>query len=242
MIRHYLLSVILAVCFLFPAGGGPLAQTLDMKKAPVVKRNIGWRTARSELSLHLGSTIEDPYFRNMLMQVGYNYHLLNWLSFGGNLGYAFPLKTPLAEDIEAQRSSAGKSFSIPATHFGFMAEAHMQLIPLFGKSMIANSFVLAYDFHFILGAAAVQVLWNNDVRDRILAEAAIRPAGVVGAGVRLFLNRSIAINLEVKDYICQMYTYGNIDMSVPAEGWENNVAFTLGFSMFMPAEVGYENE
>jgi len=237
-------AVVVAAALLATAWSSPvLAESFDMSKAPEVKRGIRWRAQRSEISVVIGPTVEDPYFRNLVFSLGYNYHLNNWLAFGAGAGYTLPIKTGLAEEIEAERTSPGNSFAIPATYLGFVGDLHMEVSPIYGKSMLINSTVLAYDFHILLGAGFMQVLWNEDVKSRIKVEPsdfAIAP--MWGAGVRLFVNSMFAVTVDVKDYFAKMHTHGNIDYDVPKKSWEHNVAVMFGFSVFLPAEAGFDEE
>jgi outer membrane beta-barrel protein len=231
------------VCLLLAIASPARAESFDMSKAPELKRGIKWRTQRSEISVIIGPTVEDPYFKNLVFSLGYNYHITNWLAFGLNAGYSLPIKTRLAEDIEAERTSPGNSFAIPATYFGFVGDLHMEVSPIFGKSMVVNSGVLAYDFHVLLGAGFMQVLWNEDVKDRIKVEPqdfAIAP--MFGGGVRLFINRMFALTVDCKDYVARMHTHGNTDYDVPKKDWEHNVAVMVGFSVFLPTEADYDEE
>lgn len=221
-----------------------LAESFDMSKAPEVKRGIRWRAQRSEISVVIGPTVEDPYFKNLVFSLGYNYHINNWLAVGLSAGYTLPIKTKLAKEIEAERTTPGNSYSIPATYLGFVGDLHMEISPIYGKSMVANAGVLAYDFHILLGAAFMQVLWNEDAKDRVKintdGEFAVAP--MWGAGTRLFINRMFAITVDVKDYFAKMHTHGNSDYDVPKKSWEHNIAVMVGFSIFLPTEAGYDED
>ena len=238
-------AALIAACVFFLVAGSSSAQaeSFDMNKAPEVKRGIQWRTQRSEISVVIGPTVEDPYFKNLVFSLGYNYHITNWLAVGLNAGYTLPIKTKLAKEIEAERTSPGNSFSIPATYLGFVGDLHMEISPIYGKSMVMNSGVLAYDFHILLGAGFMQVVWNEDVKSRIKAtESEFAIAPMWGAGTRLFINRMFAVTVDVKDYFARMYTHGNTDYDVPKKKWEHNIAVMVGFSIFLPTEAGYDEE
>jgi outer membrane beta-barrel protein len=238
-----LVLVLTGVSLVLAGATSAQAETFDMNKAPEVKRGIQWRTQRSEISVVIGPTVEDPYFKNLVFSLGYNYHITNWLAVGLNAGYTLPIKTKLAKEIEAERTSPGSSFAIPATYLGFVGDLHMEVSPIYGKSMVVNSGVLAYDFHLLLGAGFMQVLWNEDVKDRIkVKESDFAIAPMWGAGVRLFFNRMFAVTVDVKDYFAKMHTHGNTDYDVPKKSWEHNVAVMVGFSIFLPTEAGYDED
>jgi len=236
-----LIAAVAVVLVMAPAIA--LAESFDMSRAPEVKRGIQWRAQRSEISMVIGPTVEDPYFKNLMFSLGYNYHITNWLAFGLEAGYTLPIKTRLAEQIEAERTTPGNSFSIPATYLGFVGDLHMEVSPIYGKSIVANSGVLAYDFHILLGAGFMQVLWNEDVKNRIKVEPSeFVIAPMWGAGARLFINRMFSITVNVKDYFAKMYTHGNTDYDVPEKSWEHNIAVMVGFSIFLPTEATYDED
>ncbi len=235
--------IVAVAVVLVTAPATALAESFDMNRAPEVKRGIQWRAQRSEISVVIGPTVEDPYFKNLMFSLGYNYHITNWLAFGLDAGYTLPIKTKVAEQIEAERTTPGNSFSIPATYLGFVGDLQMEVSPIYGKSMVANSWAMAYDFHILLGAGFMQVLWNEDVKNRIKVEASeFVIAPMWGAGARLFINSMFSVTVNVKDYFAKMYTHGNTDYDVPEKSWEHNIAVMVGFSIFLPTEAGYEED
>jgi len=259
---------LLAVVAVLGSAVPVMAQQKDaMAGAPVVRRQINWRAERSELMPQLGLTMNDPYFKNILVGVGYNYHATGWLSFGANVGYAFGIKTSLTEDIESEKSGVeyenedgelakGPSFAMPATHVGLLADAHVGIVPLYGKMLLMGEKALAYDFHLTGGFGLVQVLWNSDLPSSFDAVDEFRTGPVFGGGVRLFVDDAVAIGIDVLDYFVTMHVVAEKDPDraftecrerpldcyrVPDEmDWTHNVVAMVSFAIFMPGELTYE--
>jgi len=182
-------------------------------------------------------TINDRYFRNLVLGFGYNYHVTNWLSFGANVGYAVPIKTGLAENIESEKSEMGNSYSVPATHLGLVSDLHVSAIPLYGKVLLLNSVSLGYDFHFMAGAGLMQVMWNTEAIDNIQASDSFVFTPVFGGGLRVFVTHGVALNFDVIDRFGAMNVAAKGDGTVPAEEWTHNIMFQLGVSIFLPLKI-----
>jgi outer membrane beta-barrel protein len=250
-----------------------IAQDKDaMQGAPVVRRAINWRSQRSELMPIVGTTINDAYFKNIVLGIGYNYYATNWLSFGATAAYALPIKTGLSDNIEQEKSvtietddtagtgdsvpAAKASFSVPATHLGLIADAHVGIVPLYGKFLLLGDTAVAYDFHLTAGFGVIQVLWNSDLPGTFKADDEFRPAPVFGGGIRIFVDRGVAIGAEVLDYFATMQVVAERDPDRSASEclerpldcyrvssdmqWTHNIATMLTFSIFMPSDTSYE--
>jgi outer membrane beta-barrel protein len=240
------LAMIALLLFLSPSVEA-LAQ--EMSSAPMVRHRITWRTGRSELKPGLGWTFNDRYFHNVIVNIGYDYHLLDWLALGANVGYAFPIKTSFAEDIETQKKQDGLSFPIPATHLGLLADAHIELADG-GKAMLWGRLAVAYDFHLILGLGVLQVNWNSEAENRLSNTepgAGMKISPKVGAGIRIFLDKGVAITLDVIDHMAAMHqaaevSADNLTYTFPTEEkLSHNFVGMLSFSIMMPSETTYED-
>lgn len=231
---------LLPIIILVLVSGSAWAQSFDMDDAPVVRRQLKWRAGRSELMPRFGITANDPYFRNFIVSLGYNYHLNNWLSFGVNAGWSFPLKTGLTENVEQEKSLPGKSYSMPATYLGLVSDVHVGLVPFYGKMLLFGNTALAYDFHVLIGAGFIQVRWNSEAAHKISAEDKFAVAPTFGAGFRLFVDPGVAVSLDVVDHLALMNVNALPDYTVPGEEWTHNVAVMLSFSIMFPYQLSYE--
>ena len=222
--RTRIIPLLLALLVSFPA----FAEKSTMDKAPVVRSQINWRNLRSELMPRMGVTLNDAYFRNVIISLGYNYHATNWLSFGANVGWAFPMKTALAKNVEDEKSEDAKSFAMPATHLGLVADAHVGLTPIFGKFLLFGNTAVAYDMHVNFGAGVVQVLWNSELPTTFDAQDSVEPGPVFGAGIRLFVDRGVAVSIDIIDSEmlrdAQRHPENYPNLSVRISGWSARFA------------------
>jgi len=234
----------LALCVLMPMA----AEAQDMGKAPMVRKRITWRSDRSELRPSLGWTLNDRYFHNFIVSAGYDYHLLDWLSVGGSAGWAFPIKTGLAKNIEEENSMEGFHFPIPATHLGLLADVHLGFA-YGGKAMFWGRQAISYDFHLTAGVGVLQVRWNSEASSRLANEepaAGMKLSPKIGIGMRVFFDRGFALTLDLVDHMAAMHSAAEVseDLRVytfpKEENWLNNIAAMVGFSIMMPYETTHE--
>ena len=245
--RYQLILVCLSLLVVTSVGH---AKELDMKKEPAFKKALKWRDGRSEVGVLTGVTTNDAYFRNHFFLLSFNQHVSNWLSFGAKLGYSLPVQTNLAQNIESEiakryksQSDSQKFYSLRATHIGAIGEAFMQIAPISGKTMLLGSSVVAFDFHFSIGVALMQSLWNNasgaDSGDQTF-EAELLVAPALGAGLRMFLASNLALNVDLIDYFSKMHTHADEQGVIQPASWRHNIAVTLGFSVLFPGRIGHE--
>lgn len=228
---------ILALLLVLAVGGSALGQEYDMKKAPVVRNKLLMRQGRHEINPGFGAIFTGRYYKEFFFTIGYQYHMTDWLALGANGGYALPIKTGLADDVESERSTDVLAFSIPATHLGAMADVHISLVPSSGKLLLFGQ-PLQYDFHMNIGAAALQVLWNKDAASDVPANDEFVIAPMLGGGFRLFLTQGVALSLDMTDYFAQMYVAAPVEADnkivVPERTWTHNLSAMLTVNIFLP--------
>jgi len=221
----------------------------DMASAPMVRSRINWLEGRTELKPSLGWTLNDAYFHNFILNLGYAYHIFDWLGVGANVGWAFPIKTSLAESIEEQKKSPALSFPIPATHLGLIADAFLEFT-WGGKFMMVGRVARAYDFHLIVGVGAVQSRWNSEAQGRLKFEEAasgMKLSVNTGAGVRIFLDEGVALTLDIVNHSSYMHSIADVSEDLKAytlpaeEDLTMNIAAMLSFSIMMPQETTHED-
>lgn len=228
---------LLALSLLLVANEAAAQTSPDMNSAPVVRKQLEWREGRSELVPGVGITVNDRYFANFILSMGYSYHVNNWISFGANVGYGIPIKTQLSQDIEREKSSPGASYAVPATHLGLLADVHVAVVPIYGKFLLPGGLALAYDFHLFGGGGVMQVVWNSDAVDRISAEDQWELAPHFGGGFRFFIDSGVAVSLDIIDRLAATYTATRADSSIPPEEWTHTIAVMLNVGIFLPYHI-----
>ena len=221
----------------------------DMSSAPMVRSRLNWLEGRSELKPSLGWTLNDAYYHNFIINMGYAYHVFSWLGVGANVGWAFPIKTSLAESIEEQKKQEGPSFPIPATHLGLMGDVFLEA-SFGGKFMLLGKLARAYDFHVLAGVGVTQVRWNSEAAGRLKFEEpnnGFKMAGTFGAGVRIFLDKGVALTFDIIDHMSYMHSIALVSEDLKAytlpveEKLTSNIAAMLSFSIMMPYDTVHED-
>jgi outer membrane beta-barrel protein len=247
--KRNLLLILLALGCAFPLDG--LAQD-SMANAPMVREKIQYRAQRHEVKIGLGSTINDRYFYNFVLNLGYDYHFLDWLAAGVNIGYAFPIKAARTKEIEEEKKvvteSSTREFPMPATHLGMLADAHV-LVSFGGKLMAMNKAAVPFDFHIMVGIGVLQTKWNEaaeaNFKDEPKDDWLMSPR--IGIGFRLFLAKGVSIAADIVDHMAYQYTVAGVDHATydycitgkqcepkAEREWKNNVAAMLNVNVMFP--------
>ncbi len=240
---------LLVVTLLLPASA--VAQTVDLSDAPVIRRPLEWRKGRFGLSPVIGVTLNDPYWTQMLVGASADYHILDWLAVGVDFRYAIGFSSALLDQIESELAQArgrgelsGEVDVVTTSRVNFLTTANVQMIPIYGKFILFESFEVAYDLHFLAGVGYARTLAypRDDATRQIANRGGNSVVPVVGAGLRLFLNRWLALNFEFRDYFVNMVRVVPeypTRRSTPGKSFEHNLVLSVGVSFMLPAEIGH---
>lgn len=235
--RHMLLFASLVAMLLtsvsFAANiQGPRRSALQkLQEGDAVRNRLLLRDGRFEIAPTLGFTLNDAYRRNALFGVDLAYNLSDTFAIGGGILMGLSYDSALAErlkSIRGDRVSAGGFSDV-----GLLAALEVSYTPLFGKVAFMGRKVLNYDFQVSLGAGAANLSGSTSVEG-------LAPVAVVGAGLRLFTDRWMAVTFEVRDYLYSSALNavydpdGEGDAQLVEESVRNNFAFTVGYSFLFP--------
>ncbi len=184
---------------------------------------------RFDLSPRIGMTINDAVHRNIMVGAGANFHftervyagaLLQWFNFGGVLGGA----TQTFRDVNAETRG-----TIDAAYLNWATGAEVGFVPLFGKFAFLNRGIIFYDVSLTAGALFVE-------SSSLSAPAARQngPAGTISLSTRMFLNRWMALNVEVRDVLF-MGTLRGVENQVLT----HSVTLGVGMSFYLPTTFEY---
>jgi outer membrane beta-barrel protein len=214
------------------------AKVSVLADAPSVRRQNLLRKSRHEITPSFGVTMGDTFTRSFLFQVGYQYHVLDWLGIGAEFGYAASMKTALTEGIERevardpewQAANPGQSYEMPRTGLQMLALAKASFTPLSGKLVLFRKFLGYVDMHVDVGGGMAKVQGLGK------AEGATTFAVLVGGGFRFFPTRMLSVNLDVRDYMVPR-KLNQPSNGKPAESkLTQNALFLLGVSFFLPTQ------
>jgi outer membrane beta-barrel protein len=219
------------------------ARKVDLGDAPVIRKPLEWRKGRFGVSPVIGVTIGDPYWTSLTVGASGDYHILDWLAVGVDFRYFVGFKSGLLDQIESELDAArpeGAASDVTTSHLNWLVTANVQLIPLYGKFLLFDTWEVAYDFHVLAGVgyAGTIALPDDETRQIPATDGSVAP--VFGGGFRFFVNSWLGFNLEFRDYLVQMvrvvpeYPPG---VSAPGRTFENNFEISLGVTFLFPTEV-----
>ncbi len=208
-------------------------ETLKRKfkdKIHVVQPKPVLQKMRFELAPRLGMTVNDSVVRNYRIGLNANFHIIealyigltfDWYDFGGALGGP----TDVFEQVQNQTGTVPESAVL-----NWFAGAEIGYVPFWGKFAIFNRSIAFYDFAITVGGGAVN------------AESLSIPApyttggGTISLQGRIFFNKWIAMNIEVRDVIFLADLDG-------ASGALSNIASVgIGASFFLPTTFKYSDK
>jgi outer membrane beta-barrel protein len=174
------------------------------------------------------------------------YHLTEFLSVGGTFAMGTIAATGSAVVCPANQgchpASREELWQLPGA-IRMMAGAEVAWAPVYGKLNLAAEQVLHFDLAVMVGPDYIS---HDEVLARDAAEALAASGGKpsskatvgghVGVGVRVYLNRFMAIRLDVKDYVYAVKVPNWIEGAgnQPRTDVQNQLFLELGLSFFFP--------
>ena len=210
---------------------GPKRSALERLEAgDAIRHRLLLRGGRFELTPTLGFTMNDAFRRTALFGATLNYHISDSVAFGITALGGVAYNSALADRIGEQRPEAVKQGAF--SDLALLATAEFQYTPLIGKFAVFGRYVFNYDLHLIAGAGAGLRSGEKDIDN-----ATFTP--VVGLGLRTFVNDSMAVTIQVRDYIysaaLNAVPRNDEDGGVKSDdSWSNNFAVTMGFGFYFP--------
>ncbi len=232
-----LLALAVALVCVAPLVVATPAQADDvLEGSPVVRRNTQYRAGRQEIGVLFGSTLGDPYVRNLLPGARYDLHLTDWLAVGADLAVGIPVDTAAAKTISTLVSKHNESFSMETSRVAALAGLRVSVAPLVGKFMLLDSLPMNYDFHVNL---SVGLAWTPGIASS--GQGSPPPtfslAPGVGGGGRLFLSRVLAITLDLNDVFIQRVLSVDRNNQPPGAAYMDHLVVMAGVSFFIPPEL-----
>jgi len=232
------LAVVLLVLL---ASADATAKVGGLSDAPNIRHQVLLRDARHELTPALTYTFTDDYQRNLILQIGYLYHFLDWLAVGAEIGYGMSsvspdkFKTGLTEDIERevnpeyQQGHQGRPYSMGRTGFGLVALAKVVFTPLSGKLILFGKYLGHVDVNGSLGLGTIQFKGFDGM------DSAWKLSLFLATGLRFFPHEAVSIDFEVRDYLAFSQPINvTKDGEVNESQARNNFAIMFGLSVFLP--------
>ena len=214
----------------------------SIEKGEPIRHLMLLRSGRFEIQPLAVFGVNEPFYQTIGFGAEVAYYFTNYLGLGASFVYD-------AIHIEGDEVKAVKSDSYDPSVKSTLAIAKPNLTfdvglyyaPLFGKFSLFG-WILNYDLHLFGGFGAIMMdsvcaAGGSDCKEAKNGNLeGPKFSGVIGLGVRLFMNNFVAINLEIKDYMTKYsdYSRGPADDN---ERFQNFVTGMFGVSLFFPVNV-----
>ncbi|MCH2108890.1 MAG: outer membrane beta-barrel domain-containing protein [Polyangiaceae bacterium] len=217
----------------------PLPETVKaVQQRFILKRH------RVELQPFWGFTFNDQFVGHPGPGLGVNFYINEVMAVG--LSGQYYINQEQAFNAQVRRAAR---VGVPLTKYQWQAAANFTYVPANGKFAGFRSFIFHYDVYVVGGIGAISTRpipvidpdnRSFDYKPKISFNA--------GLGLKIFVNRYIAVSAELRDYIfVDQLESTTIDEDNPTDEatWigdsslTNNVQAQLGLSVFVPFSFDY---
>lgn len=196
--------------------------------APAIRKRVELRDKRFELSLGAGSTLNETFYHDILLNAHLAFHITDWLSIGGvGIFGVTTLSTGFNDELSSTLSNppTGRAPALDASKAGMnklgaVYAGQIELTPFAGKFSLFGKLFAHYDFYLFGGPALVSLKQANSAgvtENGAQITACVDKAtskmvqtcyvtgnqigGTFGGGFHAFLNDFLAINVELRDVL-----------------------------------------
>lgn len=178
-----------------------------------VQKRLFQKTGRHELSALGGVYAADLLSASYLLQGAYSFHVSEDFALEASFGYT-RAESALVEVVEQDTSFTALRLDAPV----YIYAGHMLWSFGYGKLRWFSGTISRFDIYFALGGG---------VTDNQTAEGLTLSGGL---GMKFFFGEWFAVRMDVRDHVLSQELLGISEVV-------NNLAATLGFSVFLPFEV-----
>lgn len=195
-----------------------------------VSGHLFLKEGRFELSPSITASLKDAFFTKYVFGLTATYHPVESFGINARFGYALSIVSGAAQICTTEGLQVGCRTPTMDELTNPQKRAQGQIIllggldgewaPIYGKLSLSAEKFLHFDLYAILGGSAVQYGSSSG--------PTLTFGGNAGLGMRIFMNKWMAIRTELRDLIYVEKT------STGAELLRNQMMFELGLSMFFP--------
>jgi outer membrane beta-barrel protein len=239
---------------------------------PAVRHKFELRDKRFQVSPTFDMSVAADYKHTLSGGLKLEYHLTDGLSLGGMAFFGGGMNTGLMEQIhESLPTSTTPGDPTPSRSqfrerlntIPFHGSLHATITPWFGKLSLFGKSELAFDVYVRGGLGLAQTKNGmssdncaptpegrdvddnpiyNDPRNDCAWNSGFHPGIMIGGGLHLFLNRWMALDLSLHNYMFNDNPSGldfNGDLKVDADDkrFLSHLFFGVGISLFLPPKV-----
>ena len=206
------------------------------------------RARRFEVMPYWSFTLNDQFVSHPGPGIGLNYWITQVLAIGANFNYYEPFNSDSEFNFQTRRAAR---IAVPLTEYQWGAALNFTYVPVAGKFAGFGDFIFQYDAYVVggVGAISTRPIPTIDPDNRFF-DWEPKLAFNAGIGLRIFFNRWLAADLEVRDYIFNdklenTQIAATLQQQQDEETWfgesrlTNNVQAQLGVSIFIPFSFDY---
>ena len=211
-----------------PGAGIPQAQV------GVIKNRLFHVGGRAELSLGITTAVNARFTSVLGGLAAFDYNFTEWLALEGDGLYGYTSLTDLAQRVR-EKLKVPKSDATPQSRIGdevsnmgqmqWGGSLGVRFAPVYGKMSIFAEVPLHFQFYLLAGVGASGLKYESlnfcvaragptsSVCNAYRADSAVGLTGQLGLGMRVFLADSIAVKLELRDFIYSDNYLTGVDLS-----------------------------
>lgn len=213
-----------------------------------VQQIYALRRGRFEVNPYWSFSLNDQFVSHPGPGLALNYYISNVLAIGVNATYYQPFNVDSDFNFQNRRATR---LAVPLNEYFGAAALNFTYVPMYGKFSGVGKFIFHYDGYIVggVGALASRPLAVIDPDNRKF-DFEPRLAFNLGIGLRVFINRWLAVNAEIRDY-AYVEKLENVEVAktqaeqLDKKTWFGDSQFTqnvqaqIGISMFLPFSWEY---
>ncbi len=230
---------------------GPKAEPEQrLKRIWSVQQIYALKAGRVDLQPTFGVSMNDPYVQHMAVSLAASYYITEVLAAGVSFNFYHWLNAETNLNFILERATHQ---AVPINEYSWGGQLNFTYVPMYGKFAMFREWIYHWDVWIIGGGGFIftRPIPNIDPDYRDF-DWDMKFCFNVGIGGRLFLNRFLAISLELRDYIFPEKLEALTAPTTPEErankdNWledgyklTNNVMLHAGVTIFIPFLVEYE--
>jgi outer membrane beta-barrel protein len=228
-----LASTLLAVALLAPAAPRAASKADALaERIPPISGRLYSKAGRLELTPTVNLSLNDAFFSKVLFGAKAGWHFNEHLSVHGLFATGLNRETGSTSVCTATGCAPAQSaqlYQVPG-NLRSLASVELGFSPVYGKVNVFAEKVLHFDLSLLGGADWIT---HREVLSAAEANAGASPGNRsafgahVGVGARVFMGRTLALRLEVKDYLYRVPVLGETTL-------QNQLFTEIGVSVFLP--------
>jgi outer membrane beta-barrel protein len=240
------LALLLAALCPGAAAAGNKADAFEGKIKPI-SGQLYTKAGRLELTPGLALSFNDAFHKKYFGDLKVAYHFSEYLSAGVRFAAGVNAASGSAVVCPANQgchpATRAQLWQVPGA-IKMMGGAEVAWAPVYGKLNLAAEQVLHFDLAVMAGPDLISYpgLLARDAAEALAASGGTPASrstlgGHLGLGVRIYLNRFMALRFDVRDYVYVVKVPNWIEGTgnQAHSALQNQLFFELGLSFFFPA-------